>query len=83
MEGEKFDAVNLHLFLAEGRFFSSRNQVRWQLSRPGNTHTYFSKIEVAVKIQRGSDPAAAIELGTRLMSEALPVLMRDHFPGTE
>jgi hypothetical protein len=69
--------------VAEGQFLYSRNQVRWQLARPGNTQTYFSKVEVAVGIDHDSDPGPAIATAKQLLSEALPVLLRDHFPENE
>lgn len=73
-------AVILYLFYANGQVCYDREQVRWMIYRPGDRYIYFSKIEVILPVAHDTDPTAAIECCKKFLAEALPVLIKDHFP---
>ncbi len=79
--GRKIDLVLIYCLCVEGEFPHTRNQARWVLAKPGNRHTYFSKIEARTWI--GDDPAEAIEMCKTLLCEALPILTAEYFPDKE
>jgi len=72
--------VLAYVFVANGEFLYDRDQVRWIISRPGDRYVYFSKVEAVADYSRGGDPAPAYERCKRLLSEVLPILVRDYFP---
>lgn len=77
------NSADIYLFCVEGEFRRSREQVRWIIGKPGNRHVYFSKIEVAAAYPTGGDPTQAIEVCKKLLREALPILLAEHFPDKE
>jgi len=83
MTNSQGDMLTVFLFVAEGRFCKTRNQVRWQLAMPGNRKTYFSKVEVAAPIGPDGDETAAVEACRRLLRQVLPILLEEHFPASE
>jgi hypothetical protein len=70
----------IYLFYANGRFCYDREQVRWIVNKPGDRYIYFSKIEVAVARDGTLDAEAATDRCKKLLREALPVLIADHYP---
>jgi hypothetical protein len=75
-----YDQIVLFCFCVEGELRYSREQVRWVIGKPGNHHTYFSKIETTSFHTIGSNEEESIELCKTLLREALPVLLTEHFP---
>ena len=74
--------VVLYLFWASGEPCWDREQVRWIIGRPGDRYVYFSKIEATTPYMLKSEKPQAIEMCRRLLKEALPVLVNEHFPAT-
>lgn len=72
----------VYVFVCNGRFYHDRKSVRWAIGWPGDKRIYFSKVEVVSRCGPGDDCRAALERATAVLAEALPVLMRDHFPAT-
>lgn len=72
--------VILYLFYANGRPCYSRNQVRFVTYMPGDRYVYFSKIEAITSIPHDADPTQAIECCKRVLQEALPILISEHYP---
>jgi len=70
--------VVVYVFCASGQFCYDREQVRWIIGRPGDRYVYFSKIEAVTTTQ--GDPAGAAQRCLRLLREALPLLVNNHFP---
>ncbi|MCK4753305.1 MAG: hypothetical protein KAS75_07655 [Planctomycetes bacterium] len=79
----KRNIVDIFLFCVEGKLRYSREQVRWILSKPGNRYVYFSKIEAGSYYPLNSEPTEAIEAAKTALCEALPVLLKEHFPTKE
>ena len=77
------DAVLIFLFIANGQFASDRMSVRWIISRPGDRHIYFSKVEVVAKVGRAEKEEAVIARCQKLLREALPILVAEHYPSRE
>jgi hypothetical protein len=77
------NAVLIFLFIANGQFASDRMSVRWIISRPGDRHIYFSKVEVVAKVGRGEKEEAVIARCQKLLREALPILVAEHYPSRE
>lgn len=80
LQKEQREEVIIYTFFAEGQFCSSRNRARWVISKPGNRHVYFSKIEAIVPFPIGGDPQYAIELCEELLTQAIPILVKEYFP---
>lgn len=80
MRQPKSTAAIVYLFAVSGEFKYDREQVRWVLGRPGLKRGYFSKIEAISPFAVGEDPSQAIERSRRMLQEALPVLVEDHYP---
>lgn len=72
----------VYVFVCNGRVYHDRNTVRREIGWPGDRRVYFSKVEVVSPCD-GDDCRGALERASALLAEALPVLMRDHFPGRE
>ncbi len=70
----------VYVFVCNGKVYHDRKSVRWAIGRPGDRRVYFSKVEVVSRCD-GDDCHGALERASLLLAEALPVLMRDHFPG--
>jgi hypothetical protein len=79
----KYDQAVIYLFCADGKFCRSRNMVRLIVNTPGNRYLYFSKIEAAASFLHDTDPEPAVELCKQVISQALPVLVKEHFPTVE
>ena len=77
------DRAIIFVFYANGRFYVDRNQVRWSIAWPGYKYVYFSKIEVTAAFPRGAGASEAIARCKKLMREAVPVLLAEHYPRTE
>ncbi len=75
--------VVMYCFCVEGRIRYDREQVRWIMGKPGNKHTYFGLIMVGADFPHGSSATAAEERCRTLLREALPILLRDHYPARE
>ncbi len=70
----------VYVFCADGEFCCDRDRVRWITTLPGSRYVYYSKVEAVAFCSPGADDAAVVERCKRLLSEALPVLVNDHFP---
>ncbi|MCP3905219.1 MAG: exosortase-associated EpsI family protein, partial [Planctomycetes bacterium] len=82
-QGESRMAV-LYVICCNGKYFHGRERARLQIGLPGDRYTYFSKIEVAVNCPEGViDFDVAVERAKKLLAEALPVLVDEHFPTRE
>jgi|GEM_PF-1311402 len=81
--GQRTNVVDMYVFYVEGRFCYTRGQARWMIGKPGNQHTFFSKIEVAASMRDAGDRAEAIETLKTLMREALAILLAEYFPSRE
>ena len=82
VEQSNTNGVIAYCFCVNGEFYFDRNQVRWAISCPGDKYIYFSKIEAAAPYDAGEDPEPALQLAKKLLSEALPVLLSEHYPKT-
>lgn len=80
MERNDWRQVLLYVFYSGGRFYDSRLGVRWAMGIPGDRYVYFSKIEVMTSVPPGTEVREAVDRCRRLLSEAIPVLVEDHFP---
>jgi len=74
------NVILMYVFCVEGQFRCEREEVRWIMAKPGNKRVYFSKIEVSAFYPFQADPQPLIEAGKTLLREALPVLVKEHFP---
>lgn len=72
--------ADIYVFLVEGKFRHTRNQVRWVLGMPGNQQTYFSKIEAGAFFFNPEGRDEAVKKTILLLQEALPELLAEHFP---
>ena len=81
-EGDGYRSI-IFFFVAEGQIIPDRKRCRWALGKPGNKHTYFSKVEVHTNYKDDSNLSAAIELSETMVREALPVLLKDYYPQKE
>jgi hypothetical protein len=79
----RWHAALAYVFVANGEFYPSRNRVRLARGLSPAHHFYFSKVEAVTNVPRGEDFEDAVDRCTRLLSEALPVLVRDHYPEVE
>lgn len=70
----------VYVFCACGEFCCDRERVRWIIGRPGERYVYFSKIETTTPYMLPDEKPAALRVCCDLLREALPVLLRDHFP---
>lgn len=72
----------VYTFCVNGEFRYDREQVRWAIAKPGDPYIYFSKIEAVAQYRQGTDPAIATEWAKKLLREALPILVSEHYPDT-
>lgn len=77
------DQVVIYSFFVEGKFRHKRWQVRWDISKPGNRYTYFSKIEVIANFPKRGNPTESIERCKKLFCETVSVLLTEYFPTNE
>ena len=80
---EEWRQALIYTFVCNGEFYPGREQVRLAIGLPGDRYTYFSKVEVSSACPPGEDFQEAVERCKRFMSEALPVLVSDHYPTKE
>ena len=73
----------VYVIVSNGRFYRDREAVRFSIGWPGDKYTYFSKVEVATNCPKGMPFEEAVERVTRLVGEALTILIEDHFPTKE
>lgn len=72
----------LFFFLANGKYVTTRNQVRLALSNLWDRYAYYSKIEVDFISDSGAhaDRAASLEAIRPLLQKLMPILWADHYP---
>ncbi len=70
--------VLAYFFCVNGKFCTDREQVRWSMSDLSSHYVYFAKIEVVVWLE--DDSNAGPPTCRKLLTEALPVLVGEHFP---
>lgn len=70
-------------YCVEGVFRCKRWAVRWQIGKPGNRYTYFSKIEVAAPFEGEQEFRESVDLCKALLREALYKLVSEYFPSPE
>ena len=80
LEQGGWEQVLLYVFYSNGKFYNDRLKVRLAMGMPGDRYVYFSKIEVLSAVPPETDFQDAVDRCKRLMQEALPVLVADHFP---
>ena len=81
-QGGKY-MILLYVFYCNGRFYKDREQVRFAIGWPGDRYIYFSKIETLTGWRMGTDRQVAIDRCKRLLSEALTLLVKEHYPARE
>lgn len=74
------NSVYLYVLFVSDRFKVHRDLVRWEIYKPGDKYVFFSKIESFSVYKLHEDPDDAIENCKQMLREAIPVLLRDHFP---
>ncbi len=72
--------VVIYCFCVEGLIRYDREQVRWIMGKPGNRHTYFGLIMVSSAYPHGESPEPAARRCTTLLTQALPLLINEHYP---
>jgi len=70
----------IYFFSVNGAFEPDRLSVRLRLSDLRVKYSYLSKVEIAFGGRPQPDTAQVLELTKRLLAEALPVLMEEHWP---
>jgi len=75
--------ILLYVFCCNGKFYHDREQVRIAIGWPGDKYTYFSKVEVVTPWPSGVDRQIPTERCQQLLSEAIPILVNEHFPRKE
>jgi hypothetical protein len=63
-----------------GSFFSSRNTLRPFLAVPGETHLYYSKVEVMFQGVRDEDLRQVDETALELLRKTADELLKSHYP---
>jgi hypothetical protein len=72
----------IYVFCCNGRFYASRERMRFDILMPGDKYTYFSKVEVGCPIPPGSNPQETVQRCQLLLRELLPPLLQDYFPSS-
>ncbi|MHC5113654.1 MAG: exosortase-associated EpsI family protein [Planctomycetota bacterium] len=72
----------VYVIVVNGAMYNGRERARIALGIPGDKHTYFSKVEVAVPCGDASFEDT-VARAVKLLGDSLPVLMDDHFPTRE
>ena len=70
----------IYTFVCNGKFYPGREQVRLAIGLPGDRYSYFSKVEVSSACAPGEDFEDAVERCRKMLREALPILVSDHYP---
>jgi hypothetical protein len=83
MEQPEGNLFLMFVLCASGEFCSDRLAARCLLSWPGDRYAYFSKIEVSAPCSSAEDEPQAQQRCFKLLREALPELMRVHFPDAQ
>ena len=83
IEQEGRQIALVYVFCSNGRFYHDRERVRMAIALPGDKYTYFSKIEAVTLCPPETTFAVGVERCKRLLSEALPVLLEEHYPRGE
>lgn len=76
----------LFFFYANGKYMTTRGEVRLATSNLADRYAYYSKIEVSFINEggtRSADHEAAKEAGARLLKKLMPILWADHYPDWE
>jgi len=79
----RYEEAMVFCFFVEGKFRARRRAVRWRLGMPGNRYTYFAQIRASGFYKTPQDAQAARQLAKKLLTEALPILVREYFPTDE
>lgn len=73
-----------YMFVCNGDFVCTRNDVRLRMNSFADRHAYFAKIEVSFGSAQSTPNAAprdeSIAATERFLDQLLPVLLRDHLP---
>lgn len=83
LEQKEAEMVILFCFIAEGQIANSRTKVRLITSKPGNSRTYFCKVEASCSYPKGSAPKPYIETAGTLMERLVPKLLDEYLPTEE
>lgn len=75
--------ILVYFFCCNGKFYHDREQVRVAIGWPGDKYVYFSKVEAVTAWPAGMSRTEAMERCQRLLGEALPILVNEHFPRKE
>lgn len=80
MERDGTRRVVMYVFCASGTFVHGRNEVRWILGRLSDRYYYYSKIETTAPYVSVSDKDDVLAVCRQLLIEAIPELVKEHFP---
>ena len=83
IENKDSSIIDIYFFCVEGKFTSSREIVRLYIAKPGNKHTFFSKIEAAVTFQTKDDIESATKICKQMLREGVAELVKNHYPTME
>ena len=83
IELRRLHSLVLYVFCCDGKFYHDRERVRWAMGWPGNKYTYFSKVEAVTAKTAGAGEQDPMYRCKRLLSEALPALISEHYPPPE
>lgn len=73
----------VYLFCCNGRFYFDRERLRLAIGMPsGDKYTYFSKVEVITMVTLDETFEDAVGRCKQLLTDALPILVTDHYPAT-
>ena len=78
--------VVAYFFLVNGRYATTRTEVRRGVSNPWERFAYYSKIEVSFSddsLQRFPDQEQAVAATDRLLDKLMPILWEDHYQDWE
>ncbi|GJM24512.1 MAG: hypothetical protein DHS20C16_09270 [Phycisphaerae bacterium] len=81
LEQDGHRGVLTYFFCANGEFYTDREQVRWSMGNLSSHYAFFAKIEVVVWLD--DDSSAGLPVCRKLLTEALPVLVGEHFPSAD
>jgi len=70
----------MYLIYCNGKVYHDREQVRWSIGMPGDAYTYFSKVEVVVRVMSDAEYDERIEQAVLLLKEGLQQLITTHYP---
>lgn len=74
------DICVAYVFCVNGKFFESREKARIQVGLPWNRAVYLAKIDCTVRVPAPHRLDAAIGACRLMLSQAIPELVREHFP---